>query len=352
MLACKREPRPSPARSAPSTPASAPAMPSTLASARRGAELYGRMCAVCHGARGEGYRADGAPALAQPDFLASVSDEFLEFAIAIGRAGTPMSAWRRDQGGPLSAGDVLDVIAFIRTWQGPTAAVLEESSTAGDEARGKALFEKTCERCHVPKGASVHILKRQWLIHAKPAFIRYAIAKGRPPTPMVGFADTLGKAGIEDIVVYMRSLPSWPAPGEVQGSSKPPPIPLGPVPLHRGGPEPVGFRAFPDLTPVKTVWAQHARKARLAFLDARTPSDYTTLHIEGAVSVPFYDPSPYLDALPRDAWLVCYCSCPYAESAALARQLQQAGFTKVTVLTEGLPGWTSAHHPTREGISP
>src|SRR5262249_679025 len=144
----------------------------------------------------------------------------------------------------------------------------------------------------------------------------------------------------------------WPVPGEVEGSVKPPPIPLGPVPLHPRGPEPVGFVNFPDLTPVRTVWAQHARGARLAFLDARTPSDYMRQHIAGAVSIPFFDPSPYLDALPKDVWLVCYCSCPYAESAGLAKQLQQAKFPKVTVLTEGLPGWVAAHHPTHEGREP
>ena len=108
---------PSAVRAAPPAAAagSAPVAPGTLAApiasaapgdSTRGGELYGRMCAVCHGAHGEGYRADGAPALAQPDFLASVSDEFLDFAIAVGRRGTPMSAWRTDQGGPLSAADV------------------------------------------------------------------------------------------------------------------------------------------------------------------------------------------------------------------------------------------------------
>src|SRR5579862_4702306 len=42
-----------------------------------GRDVYVRMCAVCHGRGGEGYSADQAPALAQPDFLASVSDDYL-----------------------------------------------------------------------------------------------------------------------------------------------------------------------------------------------------------------------------------------------------------------------------------
>jgi cytochrome c oxidase cbb3-type subunit 3 len=58
-----------------------------------GAELYGRMCAVCHGEKGEGYKADQAPRLAQPEFQASISDDQLREAIKNGRNATTMSAW-------------------------------------------------------------------------------------------------------------------------------------------------------------------------------------------------------------------------------------------------------------------
>src|SRR5271167_1782374 len=68
---------------------------------RRGQELYGRMCSVCHGAAGEGYKADQATALAQGDFLASVTDAYLRNAISFGRSGTTMSAWSTTRSGPL-----------------------------------------------------------------------------------------------------------------------------------------------------------------------------------------------------------------------------------------------------------
>jgi cytochrome c oxidase cbb3-type subunit 3/ubiquinol-cytochrome c reductase cytochrome c subunit len=90
----------------------------------------------------------------------------------------------------------------------------------------------------------------------------------------------------------------------------------------------------------------------MALLDAREPSAYTILHIKGAVSVPFYDPSPYLDKLPRDAWIVCYCACPHAESRALAKALMDAGFPKVTVLDEGLGVWKSRNFATNAGATP
>ena len=90
----------------------------------------------------------------------------------------------------------------------------------------------------------------------------------------------------------------------------------------------------------------------MALLDARAPSDYMNEHIEGAVSVPFYDPDPYFSALPRDAWLVCYCACPHAESGQLAQKLLAAGFTKVTVLDEGLGVWRARKYGTHRGDQP
>ncbi len=90
----------------------------------------------------------------------------------------------------------------------------------------------------------------------------------------------------------------------------------------------------------------------MALLDARAPSDYQREHIAGAVSVPFYDPDGYFSQLPRDAWLVCYCACPHAESGQLAKKLVDAGFTKVTVLDEGLGVWKKKGYGVVEGASP
>src|SRR5580704_2824396 len=72
---------------------------------RHGAQTYQRMCAVCHGAHGEGYAADQAPMLANTRLLASATDEFLRGAVDGGRGGTTMSAWGRMRGGPLTRGD-------------------------------------------------------------------------------------------------------------------------------------------------------------------------------------------------------------------------------------------------------
>jgi cytochrome c oxidase cbb3-type subunit 3/ubiquinol-cytochrome c reductase cytochrome c subunit len=99
------------------------------------------------------------------------------------------------------------------------------------------------------------------------------------------------------------------------------------------------------VTPLDVIARELKAGKRMAFLDARAPSDYLREHIKGAASVPYYDPSPYLDKLPKDSWLVAYCACPHAESQTLAQKLMDAGFKKVTVLDEGIGSWKAKGHP-------
>ena len=304
-----------------------------------GQQIYANMCAVCHGAKGEGYAADFAPRLAQPDFLATVSDEFLRLAIIDGRTGTPMSAWGQRHAGPLDDAKVDAVIKYIKSWYSGKRPLLDPAPVMGDVTNGAQLFDQRCKVCHGERGRTgpnVRIGNPELLSSASNGFLRYAIAKGRPGTAMPAFEQSIGKQGIEDLVAALRH---WELPVEPPRPAPPAPLPLGPVPLNPKGPDPVGFKLHPEATSATVIKAQLDRGARMAILDSRAPSDYLRQHIKGAVSVPFYDPSPYLDKLPKDSWLVCYCACPHAESKALATKLMNAGFKKVTVLDEGLNFW-------------
>jgi cytochrome c oxidase cbb3-type subunit 3/ubiquinol-cytochrome c reductase cytochrome c subunit len=328
--------------------------PARSPAAQQGADLYKRMCAVCHGASGEGYKADQAPAIAHPNFLGSASDAFLREGIANGRGGSTMSAWSVDHGGPLSHADVDAIIGFMRGWEERPRVVLDERPLMGDATRGTAIYARECARCHGVHGLggpNVSIGNPDLLSTASDGFLRYATRSGRPGTLMQGFATQLGEQGVDDVIALLRT---WQSGG---ASMRPPPaqappIPLGPVPLNAKGPEPEGFRTFPLTTPADVIKKQLERGARMALLDARAPSDYLNDHIIGAVSVPFYAPEPYLKDLPKDAWLVCYCACPHAESGSLAGKLQQKGFTKVTVLDEGLGVWRNRNYGTHKGIDP
>jgi cytochrome c oxidase cbb3-type subunit 3/ubiquinol-cytochrome c reductase cytochrome c subunit len=171
---------------------------------------------------------------------------------------------------------------------------------------------------------------------------------------MPGFGAALGDSAIDDVIAALRSWQATQAvtPSRRPSPARPPPLPLGPVPLNPKGPDPAGFTATPGFTSADVVKAQLDRGAKMAILDARAPSDYANGHIAGAVSVPFYAPEPYVNDLPKDAWLVCYCGCPHAESGQLARKLMDKGFTKVTVINEGLGYWTRKKYETAQGVLP
>ncbi|MEL7004774.1 MAG: c-type cytochrome, partial [Bacteroidota bacterium] len=73
-----------------------------------GASVYAENCAVCHGENGEGI---SAPALGNPMLLATATDHFLRYAIAEGREGTPMIAFKDS----LSSEKIDGVTAFLRS---------------------------------------------------------------------------------------------------------------------------------------------------------------------------------------------------------------------------------------------
>jgi cytochrome c oxidase cbb3-type subunit 3/ubiquinol-cytochrome c reductase cytochrome c subunit len=321
----------------------------------RGGEIYRTMCAVCHGANGEGYAADHAPRLAGREFLATTTDAMLRTAIAQGRSGTTMSAWGVGHGGPLSPADLDLLVTFMRLWQ-PRApeAMLDEAPLAGDAQRGDEIYGRECSRCHGAHGTAgpeVHVGSSDFLSTVTNGYLRAAIAAGRSRTPMPAFASTLGPKGVDDVIALFRSWQASAPPVVRPAPAKPPPLPLGRVPLNPRGPEPVGFHPG-TTTPADAIKGELSKGARMALLDARAPSDYVNEHIAGAVSVPFYDPAPYIGRLPKDIWYVCYCACPHAESGQLAVKLAQAGFKKVTVLDEGLGVWRSRGYGTKAGMEP
>lgn len=325
---------------------------------QRGQALYARTCAVCHGPQGEGYKADRAPALAHPSFLASVDDAFLREAITHGRNNSTMSAWSKQHGGPLSSEDIEAVIAFIRSFEQGARMTLDEHPLYGDAKRAAPVYKRLCARCHGERGVGgpdLQIGNPRLLKTASNGFLRFAIWAGRPGTDMNAFGGTLSTQEIEDMVALVRSFGGKEAELSVTSTEPPPrltaPLPLGKVPLHPKGPAPRGFKTYPSTTPAQVIHRELARGARMALLDARAPSDFVRQHIAGAVSVPFYDPSPYLDKLPKDAWLVTYCACPSAESGELAQKLLNHGFKNVTVLAEGIGHWISQGWKT-EGAEP
>ena len=80
--------------------------------------MYGRFCAGCHGANGEGTQ---APALNNQVLLANATDTYFVETIGRGRRGTEMFGFR--EASPirpaLADAEIEAIVAFIREWESP-----------------------------------------------------------------------------------------------------------------------------------------------------------------------------------------------------------------------------------------
>jgi len=78
-------------------------------------------------------------------------------------------------------------------------------------------------------------------------------------------------------------------------------------------------------------------------IDVRTPDEYVSGHIEGAVNMPVENLSQHLDEVPGDVPLIVYCRTGN-RSATAAQILVNAGFSPVFDLG-GIQTWISAGYP-------
>lgn len=93
------------------------------------------------------------------------------------------------------------------------------------------------------------------------------------------------------------------------------------------------------------------RGADFIILDARPKQDYELDHIQGAISMPFFEVEQRYRELPRDKWVVAYCACPRAESKEAVSVLKEKGFQKVKVLYDGYFEWLGRGYPIEKGSS-
>ncbi len=165
-------------------------------------QLYGRNCAGCHGADG---KRGPAPPLNDPIFLSIVPDAELLHVITEGREGTPMPAFSRDNGGPLTAEQIQVLAVGIKPrWSAtdkpkgqPPEYRPPKERDGGDKKAGLAVFARACADCHGNHGQGS---KMAGAIN-DPSFLalisdqalrRYAIT-GRPDFGMPNFAGTDGR---------------------------------------------------------------------------------------------------------------------------------------------------------------
>ena len=102
-----------------------------------GKKLFAQYCASCHGANGDGGKGTGvtfsrprdlpimAPALHNPGFLASATDEMIKVTLMKGRQGSPMVSFIK---AGLTERDINDIVRYVRGFEkqplAPSAKIL------------------------------------------------------------------------------------------------------------------------------------------------------------------------------------------------------------------------------------
>ena len=78
----------------------------------RGADVYARFCARCHGPNGEGSK--GGSAIASGAYLALVSDQYLRTVVIAGRLELGAPDWRGDVAGrPMTPDEISNVVGWL-----------------------------------------------------------------------------------------------------------------------------------------------------------------------------------------------------------------------------------------------
>jgi mono/diheme cytochrome c family protein len=184
-----------------------------------GATLYGTFCAACHGLAGEGKRYPNTPpfpALANADFLAAATNEFLTASIRKGRPGRRMPAWGEKDGG-LRPEEIAAIVGYLRQRTGtpePQPTHPEPRWVKADPAVGQPLYTRYCAGCHGAKGEGLQApqLNNPGLLAVAPdSYLLEAIARGRRGTPMPSFRHgsptnpALAETELEAIVAFIRT---------------------------------------------------------------------------------------------------------------------------------------------------
>lgn len=321
----------------------------------RGRAIYLRYCALCHGENAEGYRADHANALGNPQFLAVATDEFLRASIADGRPGTPMSAWSRAHGGPFDDTMIDALVAYLRSLSSTPPLDLAGVRVEGSVDRGGTLYAARCAECHGARGegsdTATSISHPNFHAVATDGYLRHTIEHGREGTPMPAFGD-LPSQSIDDLVAFVRTLEHMPDRPTTEGGGPPPPG-LRDLIIHRDGQPPRFTLREERFVPADAVKQALEEGRRMVILDARATSDWALGHIPGAAPFPFYDIEQMAQHLPRDGtWILAYCACPHAASGHVVDELRSRGFEHTAVIDEGIHYWMDHGYPVEQGTAP
>ena len=199
-----------------------------------GEALFESHCVVCHRKAGEG--SIGLPL--QKSKFSAMTNEYLHKTIRHGRPGRLMPAFDR-----LSDSQVDAIVAYLREWSGTQPFVGEGIVAKGDAGNGERLFAGHCANCHGESGQGLgkgtgksYSREREFkvmppavgnsgfLASASDDMMREIITHGRKGT-LMGAYGKLGMSSqdIDDIIVYLRSLPTLAQEKDEEANESPAP---------------------------------------------------------------------------------------------------------------------------------
>jgi MFS family permease len=82
-----------------------------------------------------------------------------------------------------------------------------------------------------------------------------------------------------------------------------------------------------------------ASRGRVLILDVRSPEEFATGHVDGAVNIPLYTIGSHASGLPRDRLIVTVCGKGGGRSERAALELRARGLISVRSLCGGTDGW-------------
>ena len=125
-------------------------------------------------------------------------------------------------------------------------------------------------------------------------------------------------------------------------ASQPNPLPSVATPQEKALQTPYPQVSRVSLTDANSAYASQ----RALFVDVRDAGSYATSHIKGAINIPLISLETRTNELPKDRWIITYCTEPAENySAGAADLLIAKGFSNVTPLKGGFETWVQAGYP-------
>jgi cytochrome c oxidase cbb3-type subunit 2/cytochrome c oxidase cbb3-type subunit I/II len=185
---------------------------------RRGALVFARDCAGCHGPRGRGDGPAAEALLPAPRDLSAArfGDRALSEALWLGVPGSSMPPFN-----DLPAAELRGLVAFVQSLE--AAGKADGPLTGGERDRVKASYRLNCAACHGADGRGRELSATTLAppptnfqqIRPTLAYAEAVLADGVPGTAMPPWKDKLNDAERRLLARYVRSLyPDGPRPAE------------------------------------------------------------------------------------------------------------------------------------------